>query len=55
MKNHRKVITALVGVALMILNTWFDASELVNMQGEIVNLVIAGLATAGVYQFKNEG
>lgn len=53
MKAYKKLIVAVVGVAVMLLarHTGLDLTDQAAM---IVDVVIGALTAAGVYQFENE-
>ena len=53
MKNYRKLIAAIVGVVLMLLNQKFGFSLGVGMDETVTNLILAGLTSVGVWAVPN--
>ena len=53
MTAYRKLIVAVVGLALMLLHRHLGI-DLTGQESAIVDMVIAGLTAAGVWHFKNE-
>ena len=54
MDKYRKLVAAVVGIAAMVLNDFFDVSLLIGMEETVANLILGALTTWGVWGVKNE-
>lgn len=53
MSHYRKLVTAVVGLGLMLLHRHIGL-DLTGQEAAIVDMAIAGLTAAGVYSVRNE-